>query len=257
MKVDQEKKKKQQMPVYLRKCPISGKPTLSAVRVIEDGNEENIGLWYKSPAGVIFQSDKPDKRDKDVKYIEAHSKVKENEEVYIHSARTYVNVIEELTYGRKLLDVGFCTPHVMDFFSKRGWISFGMDFNKDTEETDRIMKADFEKTTEIYERTYDLVWMSFVLEQFDDPLASLVKAHKVLQDDGVIFISTPDIDFLYNEPNSWSHWRSGEHNIMWSEDALCRELEKIGFKIIVKRRNFASRFGYHHDLQIVAQKSFF
>jgi hypothetical protein len=48
-----------------------------------------------------------------------------------------------------------------------------------------------------------------------------------------------------------------EHNIMWTESALKRELERLGFKIIMSRRNYASRFMKWYDLQVIAQKNYF
>jgi hypothetical protein len=44
---------------------------------------------------------------------------------------------------------------------------------------------------------------------------------------------------------------------MWNESALVRELERLGFKVIMKRRNFSARFASWFDLQILCQKNYF
>jgi len=208
--------------------------------------------------GIIFQENVHDKVLKDQKFIEDHKEIKESRETETHAARIYSGVLECLTYGRKFLDIGFGTGQVMQYFVDRGWVSFGMDSNKDIKETDRIFQDDFELTNKLGREQYDLVWMSFILEKFHNPILALKKAYDILQEDGVIYISTPDIDFHFSKPtDQWTHWNMKENYIMWSEKALCAELEKIGFNIIIKRRNFNKAFGYYFDLQIIAQKVYF
>lgn len=205
----------------------------------------------------MFQSEPPEKVLKDEVFIKSHDKIKEYDFVGVHSAYVYTPIIEELTYGRKMIDVGFGTKNNMEYFGNRGWIPFGIDSNKDIKETDRIFKDDFETTDKLYKNNYDLVWMSFVLEKFHNPIGALQKAWDLLHDDGILYIATADIDFLFTDPGSWPHWKKKENYILWSQRSLVRELKRIGFEIIVQRRNFASRFGYHHDVQIIAQKPYF
>jgi len=242
--------------VHGKKCPICQRPTLYAARVAEDKEQKKTALWYRCLCGIMFQEEPPKKVQHDKAFIDAHYKLKEHEYISIHAARMYANLVEELTYGRKLLDVGYCTPDVINYFSNRGWIAYGIDLNKDIKESWNIMKGDFE-TKELYSNTYDVVWMSFVLEQLHDPIVALKKVYNILQNDGVLYIATPDIDFLYTDPQQWPHWRRDDNYVMWSTQALKRELERIGFEIRLNRRNFASRFGYYHDIQLICQKIYF
>ena len=146
----------------------------------------------------------------------------------------------------------------MEYFKKRGWITFGMDSNKDIQPSDRIMKADFESEFRIPQAPFDLIWMSFVLEKFHKPLDALNKAYNLLQEDGVLYIATPDTDFLYSKlRQEWTHWKAKENYVLWNIRALSRELRKIGFEIIMARRNFYQRFGYYNDVQLLAQKIYF
>jgi len=244
--------------VYPTKCPLCGRPTAYAKSVSESKDPKDAALWFFCSCGIAFQKEPPKKKLKDQKYIDAHYKLKEFDLVGHHAARQYSPLIEELTYGRKMLDVGFAVPNNMDYLKERGWITFGIENNVDTVETDRIFKDDYETTEKLYQKTYDLVWMGFVLQQFRNPIGALQRAYDILQDDGVLLITTPDIDFLYNKTGeSFPHWKKGENYIMWSERALCRELEKIGFNIIMKRRNYYQRFGYVYDVHIIAQKIFY
>lgn len=245
------------MMAYKKKCPVCQRPTLKASNIQESEAPDDKALWYSCLCGIMFQQEPPEKVLKNSQWAMAHFDIKEYAEVGTHAARVYAPIIEELTYGRKFFEVGFGSGIVIDHMRSRGWVSFGMDSNKDIQETDRLMRDDFETTDRLYTKQYDLVWMSHVLEKLHDPIGALKKAYETLQEDGVLYIATPDLGFLYNEPHAWPHWSRKENYIIWTEAALVRELEAIGFEIILKRRNFHKRFGYYHDLHIIAQKRFY
>jgi predicted SAM-dependent methyltransferase len=159
-------------------------------------------------------------------------------------------------------------------FERRGWITYGIDCNKDMPAGGNIYRGDFEnydfdlKLTpqlkekfgdiDILPRKFDLLWMNHVLEHFRDPIKALKKAYNLLSETGVLYLATPDIDFIFKTGVSgWGHWSASEHYILWSEQALVRELEKIGFNVILKRRNFSSRYVSWYDLQIICQRRYF
>lgn len=200
--------------------------------------------------------------------------MKESKVRITHAAHTYVNLIEELTYGRMMLDVGFLAPNTMEFFKNRGWLTWGIDVNEIIEGGGSIYKGDFleydfspkidkEKLKEItgeteVKRTFDLIWMSHVLEHFNDPLRAINKAYNLLSDTGILYIAVPDIEFIYKTGVAgWSHFKKREHYIMWSERALRRELERLGFKVIMMRRNFSSRFSSWYDIHCICQRNYF
>jgi len=108
------------------------------------------------------------------------------------------------------------------------------------------------------ERKFDLIWMGNVLESMEDPILALKRAYDLLDQKGVLYISTPDVDFINKTGISgWPHFKGKEHNVIWSEKALCRELERIGFKIVMSRRNFSSRFMKWFDLHIICERNYF
>ena len=247
-----------QIVVNKRSCPVCTRATIQAKAISETGNPDDSGLWYFCSCGIIFNSEIPKREPKDEKYIKKYEEFKEYKYVAQQPGRVYAPIIEELTMGRKMLDVGFCVPNNMKFFGERGWIPFGIENNKSVKGTDRIINESSEKTENLYKNTYDLIWMSHVLEKFKDPLSAMYKAREILQNNGVIYIATPDIDALYREPSGkWTHWDKKENNVLWNERSLTRELERIGFKVIMSRRNYFSRFGFYNDIHIIAQKIYF
>ena len=247
--MDKEKKK-----VFPKHCPICGVQT-NYVYNITDGKEETV--WYRCPCGVIFLEEQPKHDTYNDKYVAGYSEYKDADLVQIHAARTYAPLIEELTYGRKMLDVGFCLPYNMDFFKERGWIAKGLEINSFFKDRKDVLCGDFEECGDLKDQ-FDLIWMSHVFEHFKDPIKALKKAYDLMPENGVLYIATPDIDFISKTGvGSFPHWKSHEHYVMWTERALVRELERVGFNIVMKRRNYSSRFTGWYDVQILCQKNYF
>ena len=259
--------------IHPKKCPICGIVTTYIYR-IEHGKDGEISTWFRCNCGVIFQDTMPDGSKYDKNYLKGYeepSVVKRS----ITGCTTYAPIIEKLTYGRRLLDVGYCKKYNMNEFERRGWLTWGIDVNKaicgmgniykgDFLNYDfqmKVDKAEFKKNTgldEIPKPKFDLIWMNDVLESLSDPLKGLKKAHELLSEIGVIFISTPDIDFISKTGvPGFPHWRKDENYVMWSERALKRELERLGFKVIMCRRNYQSCFHSFYNLHIIAQKTYF
>jgi len=252
-------------------CPICGTDTMDAEGILERKNEFQ-AVWYKCQCGVIFQEKFPEYPEVyDDGYIALLAETKHAKERYEYMVKLYAPIIEELTYGRMLLEVGFCVPYTYKAFEERGWLTWAIDINPALTGKGNIYKGDFvnydfsisneavKQATgkDKVDRTFDLIWMGHVLEHLPDPIAALRKAYDTLSDTGVLFISTPDIDFIYKTTvQGWPYFIGKEHYIMWSERSLCRELERIGFKVILKHRNFSSRFVAHHDLHIIAQRNY-
>lgn len=241
--------------VHPMPCPICSIETNDEQRIVE--NNGTSSDWYTCPCGIVFQSEKPKHGCYDEKYLGNYAGAKNVDLQQVHAAHTFAPLIEELTYGRKMLDVGFNLPQNMHYFRERGWITTGLDINKTFEGESGIITGNFE-TYDDFKEEYDLIWMSHVLEHFDDPLAVLRKAHKLLSETGVIYIATPDIDFISKHGvTGFPHWNKTEHYIMWNLRSLVRELERIGFFVVMKRRNYSPRFTSWLDVQVIAQRNYF
>ena len=240
--------------VYPAACPICGVLT-NYIYLCDDGKDKS--EWYRCECGVVFQKDKPKNRLYDNEYIKKSMDIKNFDFTQIHSARVYANLIEELTYGRKILDVGFTVLNNMKYFSDRGWITKGIEVNKAYQDCNtNLIYGDFE--TYEFKEQFNLIWMSNVLQHFDNPLKALQKAYDLLFADGLIFIAAPAIEFI-NIVGCvhYPHWKSKENYILWSERALEKELERIGFKICVKHKNTSDRFSGWCDVHMIGQKTQF
>ena len=208
----------------------------------------------------------------DAKYIVNMADAKQAKERYEYLSRLYSPLIEELTYGRMMLEVGYCVPYLLKHMEERGWLTWAIDINKTLTGKGNLYNGDFNTYDfsitapaikditgeEKLKRKFDLIWMGHVLEHMEDPLKTLNKAYDLLDEKGILFISTPDIEFIYKTGvTGWPHFKKKEHYILWSERALHRELERQGFKVIMSRRNFCSRFMSWYDLHVIAQRNYF
>jgi len=260
--------------IFPKKCPVCKTETNFVHNVFESKIDEN-AIWYYCPCGITFQSEFPSHSVYDSEYVKTYKEMKEGKARQEYASRLYAPIIEETTYGRMMLDVGFTISTTMDYFEKRGWIVWGIDCNKDIIGKGNIYQGDFvtydfqphiDKTTleaaigkdaEV-KRTFDLIWMSHVLSHFNDPIAALEKAIDLLSYSGMIYISVPDIDFICKTGvPGYPHWNKREHYTLWTKRALVNVLEKLGMEIILSRRNFSSRFHTWYDVQILAQKKYF
>lgn len=253
-------------------CPVCGIGSNYVYRIeAEEGKESD---FYRCQCGVIYQKNFPENVDNvyDGKYLDGY--VNADVRQATHAVYVYAPLIEESTYGRQMLDVGMAHDHVIKEFEKRGWITYGIDRNKDLKAGGNIYKGDFETydfnlklTPELKEkfgdldilpRKFDLIWMNHVLEHFKDPISALKKCYNLLSETGVLYIAVPDVDFIFKTGVAqFPHWKPNEHYVLWNETSLVRELEKIGFNIVMKRRNFSSRWMSWYDVQIIAQKRYF
>ena len=253
-------------------CPICNVETIKA-DAIEYGKTGDRSLWFECGCGVWFQDKFPEGLEAyDEKYIANLAEGKSAKERYEYLLRLYAPLIEELTFGRMMLDVGFCVPYILSAMKERGWLTWAIDVNPTLTGQGNIYKGDFlnydfslsndsvKQATgaEKLDRKFDLIWMGHVLEHMRDPLAALNKVYELLDPKGVLFISTPDVEFIYkNTVAGWPYFKKKEHYILWSERALVRELERLGFNIIMKRRNYSSRFCSWFDLHVICQKRYF
>lgn len=251
-------------------CPVCFSQTNYAYRINE---KDYVKEFYRCACGVVFKENYEASHfdEYDEKYLQGHALADYKQ--FTHAARCYSNVIEELTYGRQMLEVGGLSGQVMDFFQKRGWIGNLIDVNPAIKAGGNVHLGDianYDFSIEVpkdlveaigeekIERKFDLIWMSHVIEHVEHPLQVLKKLHDMLSPSGVLYLAAPEPEFIMKQGVAgWAHWKPKEHNIFMPLTVMVRELERIGFEVILKKRNFSSRFMQWYDWHIIAQKKYF
>lgn len=205
--------------------------------------------WCFCSCGSVFHQKLIDKKIFNEEWLKKYSEWKALKERYEYTERVYLPLVEELTYGRRFLDVGFGLDHHITNLSKRGWVTQGIDLISNP-----YITADFE-THDFKNEKYDFIHMGQVLESFTEPIKALYKAKELLRKDGLILITSPDAELIYSI-GMWKfgNWNPNEKWIMFGETQIKKILDKLGFNIIISHKNTEQRFMAWNTWHILAQK---
>jgi hypothetical protein len=251
-----EAKQLESTTVEIAQCPACEAIT-THMYFMQDASTKVQSKWYGCSCGIVWQAHRPDftyTKEYVDKYVPTGAKY---ESASRYLPQIIAPLIEESTYGRKMLMVGHY-PHQLEVFRHRGWVPFTIDKNVNLATSERLIASDFETFTFPEDEKYALVWIYHVLESFQNPFEALKKVKNILSEDGILFIGTPDTDFLYTRgPAGFPHWKRDFNHILWNRRSLTSYLEKLGFDIVLSRRNYEQRFPAWDDCWILAQKKFF
>lgn len=147
--------------------------------------------------------------------------------------------------GGALLDVGCSSGQFMFWSRERGFACKGVELNKRTAELARqngfevwdsfLSSAPFEK------HSFDVVYLGDVIEHVNDPNALVREAALFLKEDGIIAISTPNVDCFWSKATlllykvfgiPWSSVTPPHHLFQFSFSNLNLVLQKNGMKLV-------------------------
>ena len=96
----------------------------------------------------------------------------------------------------------------------------------------RVEACDFLKYEP--EGTFDVLTLGDVIEHIEDPVGTIRKANELLNDDGLLWISTPNYQAAYAQIVGFSDpmWKEAGHLHYFSFQSLGKVLEKNNFKVI-------------------------
>ena len=240
------------------------------VYFMKDAKTGKSSKWGSCKCGIIFNLEKPTKVY-DLAYWQERSKYDKKLDVsYSYPILIYAPIIEELIYGRRVLIVGRPNTYQESALALRGWVPTIIDKNTCFETKGNVIASDFEthKFPDLsYEDSegklikmpnFNMIWLYHTLECFHDPVAVLVLCKKLLSEDGILFIATPDTDFIHTRSSScFIHWKADENHIMWNKASLCKQMESLGFNTILCRSNYEQRFPIWDDIHGIFQLRFF
>ncbi len=144
--------------------------------------------------------------------------------------------VQELKQGR-VLDVGcaygFMLQKFPDSFEK-----FGIDISEHAiaEAKKRLPGATLqvagaEDALPFPENFFDIVICNDVLEHLENPRAALKNIRCVLKTDGILYLNTPNLNWLRKKVFAYADKR--EHHIsLFPHHALCKLLVQIGFTLV-------------------------
>ncbi len=166
-------------------------------------------------------------------------------------ARQILSQIEKVKRGGKLLDIGCGPGFFLDEAKKRGWRVLGLDpsawaadYAKKNFGID--VRKGFIEDANFPEAVFDGIMMNDVIEHLSDPKAALAKMRRWLKNDGILYISTPDIESFLSRLLRAKWWGINQYHLFYfSRKTLGELLGVVGFRkhsYIAAPRIFSLRY---------------
>lgn len=249
---------KPQEELEIRECPVCKKFCQQSY-YFSDKDSGKKSRWGHCSCGCVFNYQKPTKVYDEKYWLDSNKPDKGGRKTaFEYPLRIYLPFIENAIYGRRVLIIGRPNTYQEEAFAERGWVPTIIDKNTSLKTGGNIIASDFEKYQFPKETKFNLIWIYHTLECFSDPIGSLALCDKLLVEDGIIFIATPDTDFINTRSSScFIHWKAEENHIMWNRRSLSSHLDKLGFQIHLSTQNYENRFPLWDDFHLIAQKRFF
>jgi len=239
-------------------CPLCNRECFQSVNTkskVQDTDNFITSIWLLCCCGAVWNNEPYDTKVFNTEYTKGYAEAKNAKERYDYYIRVYVPLIEELTYGRKMLDVGYGVDWNILAMRERGWLATGIDLiPNDKYHTGDFLSFDFGK------ERFDLIKMTDVLSMFHDPGQAIKVAYDLLYPTGILWLTFPDTDLLKTGTlASWGHWNAKEHKVHINEAILrdiftkCDDLTgRMNIKVI--HRNISKRFVSWNVCNVIAQK---
>jgi 2-polyprenyl-3-methyl-5-hydroxy-6-metoxy-1,4-benzoquinol methylase len=120
-------------------------------------------------------------------------------ESYLRTAKSQVRLIQKYAHGTNLLDIGCAQGFFLFSASKAGYNIKGIEISRDAAEYARrefgldVEAKPFEEL-QFPENHFDVVTLWQVLEHVPYPLIVLKEVHRILKPEGLLVVSTPNIE---------------------------------------------------------------
>jgi hypothetical protein len=230
---------------------------VSHLYFMQDATSKKQSKWYSCSCGVVWQTQKPSMVYNSQYSDRSGQNDKKVQDAYAYPVKVYAPLIEELIYGRKVLLIGRQTTHQEDAFRERGWVPLSIDKNVSFEGAENLINSDFEEY-DFGSRKFNMIWIYHTFECFSNPISALEKIKSLLTEDGILVLCSPDTDFInIRGSGGFRHWRPETNYMMWNRRSIMKQLEKLGFNIIMARQNCWQRFPETDDFHLIAQRKFY
>ena len=142
------------------------------------------------------------------------------------------------------LEVGAGWGYASEYAFKKGWNISAIEFSDNcllsikerTSENADIQKVSFEEFTPKIQQSFDAILMSQVLEHAIDPINWLLKANKLLNDDGLLLVAVPQYEGFYKFFGLKDPFICPpEHLNFFTKKSLLIALKKSGFKVLLQK----------------------
>jgi len=146
---------------------------------------------------------------------------------------------------KKVLDIGCGNGAFLDFAREAGWQIAGADIklSPDARALDCPLWEGRLQDIDFGDNRFDLIRLNHVLEHTQDPLNELKICRDMLEPNGILYISVPNItglsprlknlqSRLHLKSHRWRHYAAMHHLFFFSPETLQALVERAGFRVI-------------------------
>jgi len=154
------------------------------------------------------------------------------------AARIILKQISKYKRKGRFLDIGCATGFLLDEAKKQGWDAEGVELSEWSVNfaKDKLGLKVFQghlNEANFPSKYFDVIVLTDVVEHVIDPSGLMEEARRLLKPDGILYISTPDIESLLSKLLKAKWWGiQHAHLYYFSRNSLTRLLDVAGFRVI-------------------------
>ncbi len=162
--------------------------------------------------------------------------------------------ISRLKPRGRLLDVGCGDGEFLRVASEFGYNVWGTDISDASLELagsalrNRIRKGAVSECN-FLPGSFDIAVLNHVVEHFDSPSKELISIRRLLKDDGILFLCSPNIDSLQLKvcKTKWIPLDPPLHRFLFSPDTATSMLQRSGFRVLPAANPIENSFDFTGD----------
>ncbi|MCX5716024.1 MAG: methyltransferase domain-containing protein [Candidatus Omnitrophica bacterium] len=170
------------------------------------------------------------------------------------SARIILKRLDSLKKKGRILDVGCATGFLLSEAKKDGWEIYGVELSRwcvdyAKKNLDIDIFCGFLKEAGFTNNFFDAIILQDTIEHLEDPKATLIEIRRILKPNGVLCVSTPDINSLISRFLKAKWWGINQsHLFYFTKNTLYKMLNAAGFvpiKCATHPRTFSFKYWVH------------
>lgn len=166
-------------------------------------------------------------------------------------ARMILAAIERHKKRGRLLDIGCGPGFILDEAQRRGWSVDGIDPSRWAREYCQkkfgiLIYQGYVNNAPFDDKSFDAIIMSDAIEHVSDPKGALKNVRRMMKNDGVLYLSTPDIDSFLSKLLRARWWGINKYHLFYfTRNTMQKMLESAGLKPI-KYLSYPRIFSFHY-----------
>ncbi|MFH1754041.1 MAG: methyltransferase domain-containing protein [Candidatus Omnitrophota bacterium] len=220
------------------KSKTAAKTSDEKYRISEADIQKPSRLFRCNSCGLTFAD-----QDRDVRYyMSQYADMIDREYLEEERGRRQASVrilkrIERHKRQGKILDIGCANGFLLDEARRRKWDAYGVEVSKwavgyAREKFNLNVTMGTLRKAAFADGTFDVIVLLDVLEHLTDPKYTLIEIRRILKNDGVLYISTPDISSVMSRMLRAKWWGINKfHLYYFSKKTLEKMLDASGFKV--------------------------